>query len=99
MPDLTIRIKSSYLSDFAVYYYTDDSYTKNNEQLNEYISLYKSNDNIRCLQIECDRDVTIDTIAYICNQVDENYFIRTDFSTNSKDKTHWLCFYKPEVEN
>ena len=94
MTELIIRIKSSDFSEFAGYYHTDESYTKNNEVLNDYIRLYKTNDDIRCLQIECDRHFSIDTIAYICNQIDEKYFIKTDFSGNNKENKYWLCFYK-----
>ena len=94
MGELIVRIKSSDFSEFSGYYYTDESYTKNNEVLNEYIRLYKTNDNIRYLQIECDRHFSIDTIAYICNQIDEKYFIKTDFANNSKENKYWLCFHK-----
>lgn len=94
MAELTIRIKSSDFSEFAGYYHTDESHTKHNEILNDYIKLYKTNDDIRCLQIECDRHFSIDTIAYICNQIDEKYFIKTDFSGNHKENKYWLCFYK-----
>lgn len=94
MAELIIRIKSSDFSEFAGYYHTDGSYTKNNEVLNEYIKLYKTNDNIRYLQIECDRHFSIDTIAYICNQVDEKYFIKTEFASNLKEYKHRLCFHK-----
>ena len=98
MAELIIRIKSSDFSEFAGYYHTDASYTKNNEVLNEYIRLYKTNDDIKYLQIECDRHFSIDTIAYICNQIDEKYFIKTDFADNSKENKHWLCFYKEHIE-
>lgn len=94
MAELIIRIKNSDFSEFAGYYYTDKSYIKNNEVLNEYIRLYKTNDDIKYLQIECDRNFSIDTIAYICNQVDEKYFIKTDFADNNKENKHWLCFCK-----
>lgn len=94
MAELIIRIKSSDFSECAGYYHTDESYTKNNEVLNEYIRLYKTNDDIKYLQIECDRHVSIDTIAYICNQVDEKYFIKTDFADKNKENKYRLCFYK-----
>lgn len=94
MNELIIRIKSSDFSEFAGYYHTDESYTKNNEVLNEYIRLYKTNDDIRYLQIECDRHFSIDTIAYICNRVDEKYFIKTDFADKNKENKYWLCFHK-----
>ena len=94
MDELIIRIKSSDFSEFAGYYHTDESYTKNNEVLNKYIRLYKTNDDIRYLQIECDRHFSIDTIAYICNRVDEKYFIKTDFADKNKENKYWLCFHK-----
>lgn len=94
MAELIVRIKDSDFSNFAGYYYTDESYTKNNEQLNEYIELYKTNDNIKYLQIECERHFPIHTLAYICNQIEEKYFIKTDFAEESKDNKYWLCFRK-----
>lgn len=94
MPELIIRIKNSDFSNFAGYYHTDSSYTKHNEILNEYIKLYKTNADIKYLQIECDRHFPIDTIAYICNQIDERYFIKTDFADNSEENKYWLCFFK-----
>lgn len=97
MAELIVRIKDSDFSDFAGYYYTDESYTKNNERLNEYIKLYKTNDDIKYLQIECERDFPMHTIAYICNEIDEKYFIKTvhDISNNGNNR-YWLCFYKSQ---
>jgi hypothetical protein len=99
MAELIVRIKDSDFSNFAGYYYTDGSYTKNNEQLNEYIKLYKTNDNIKYLQIECERHFPIHTLAYICNQIEEKYFIKTDFAEESKDNKYWLCFHKERGVN
>ena len=93
MFELTLRIKDSDFSNFAGYYHTDSSYTENNEELNEYIRLYKHTDKFKYFQIECNRDVRMHTIAYIINQVDEKYFIKTDFNGN-KTNAYWLCFYK-----
>ena len=94
MAELIVRIKNTDFSSFAGYYHTDKSYTKNNEVLNDYIKLYKTNDDIKYLQIECERHFSIDAIAYICNQIEENYFIKTEFSEKSNENKYWLCFYK-----
>ena len=98
--ELIMRIKDSDFSEFAGYYYTDSSYNENNSNLNAYIQLYKRNENIKYFQIECDRSFSMHTIAYIINQVDEDYFIRTDHNIDDvKKNTYWLCFYKGDKKN
>ena len=93
--NLIIRIKDSDFSEFAGYYYTDSSYTENNQNLNAYIKMYKNNPEIRYLQIECDRNFSMHTLAYITDKVDEKYFIRTDHHIDDvKGNKYWLCFYK-----
>lgn len=93
--ELIVRIKDSDFSEFAGYYYTNSDYTENNSNLNAYIKLYKTSENIKYLQIECDRSFSMHTIAYIIDQVDENYFIETDHDMdNVKKNKYWLCFYK-----
>lgn len=93
--NLVIRIKDTDFSKFAGYYYTNSSYTENNDYLNAYIKLYKKNENIKYLQIECDRSFPMHTIAYIVDRVDENYFIKTDHDIDEiKENKYWLCFYK-----
>lgn len=95
MEDLIIRIKSNDFSAFSGYYYTNDSYTQNNEKLNEYIRLYKETDCIKYFQIECGKDFPMHCIAYICDRIGEKYFINTEHSKdNISNKTYWLCFYK-----
>lgn len=94
---LIIRINNYDFSIFSGYYNTNSSYTQNNEILNEYIKLYKTNDNIKYLQIECDRNFPMHTIAYICNQIEEKYFIKTDHKEDVKDNKYWLCFYKSKA--
>ena len=96
MTDLTLRIKSSDFSNFAGYYHTDESHKKHNKRLNEYISLYLSNDNIKYFQIECDNGVRIHTIAYICERVDKKHFIKTEFAEKSRENKYYLCFYKED---
>lgn len=96
MADLVLRIKSSDFSDFAGYYYTDESHKKHNEELNEYINLFLSNDNIRYFQVECDKGVRMHTIAYICERVDEKHFIKTEFAEKVRDNKYILCFYKED---
>ena len=54
MFELTLRIKDSDFSNFAGYYHTDSSYTENNEELNEYIRLYKHTDESKYFQIIAD---------------------------------------------
>ena len=92
MAELKLRIKSSDFSTFAGFYHTDSSYKKHNETLNEYTKLYKSNNDIKYFQIECDRGLPMHTIAYICHKVNEKYFIETDFAGKSKENKYWLCF-------
>ena len=94
MSELKLIIDSKEFSQFAGYYYTDSKHEKNNEILNKYIRLYKSNGEIKYLQIECDRNVPMHTIAYICERVNEKYFIRVDFDNDVTKHKYWLCFYK-----
>ena len=92
---LVLRIKSSDFSEFAGFYHTNENFKEHNEVLNEYIKLYKENNNIKYFHIECDRSTPMHTIAYICHEVGEKYFIGTDFVTdNVKDYVYRLCFYK-----
>jgi hypothetical protein len=99
MNELKLKISSNDFSIFAGFYHTDSSYEKHNEILNEYIRLYKSNEKIKYFQIECDRNLPMHTIAYICNMVNEEHFIRTDFEGGLKDHKYWLCFYKEDSED
>lgn len=100
MPNLKLRIKDSDFSEFAGFYYTDESHRQHNEVLDEYITMYLSNDNIRYLEIDCDRSFSIHTIAYICSKIECPYFIRTDYAEDVKKYRYKLCFYKdPEPLN
>lgn len=93
--ELIVRIKDSDFSEFAGYYYTNSDYTEGNDKLNAYIKLYKTNANIKYLQIECDKSFSIHTLAYIVDRIDENYFIKTDHDIDDvKKNKYWLCFYK-----
>ena len=93
--ELIVRIKDSDFSEFAGYYYKNSDYTERNDTLDAYIKLYKTSEDIKYLQIECDRSFPMHTIAYIVDHVDENYFIKTDHDTDDvKKKKYWLCFYK-----
>lgn len=93
--ELIVRIKDSDFSGFAGYYYTNSDYTENNGNLNAYIQLYKTNKNIKYFQIECDRSFSMHTIAYIINEVNEDYFIKTEHDIEDvKKNKYWLCFYK-----
>lgn len=98
MAELKLKIDNRDFSTFAGFYYTDSSFTENNEQLDEYIKLYKGNKDIKYFQIQCERNVEIHTIAYIIEQVKEKYFIRTDFEDGVKNYKYWLCFYKEDKE-
>lgn len=99
--ELIVRISEEDFSTFAGYYYTDSNYSKNNEVLNEYITLYRTTPAIKYLHIECEHDLSIHTIAYICNQIGEKYFIKTDFAGEGdpKKNKYWLCFYKEQKED
>ena len=104
MGELKLIVDSREFGDFAGYKYTDSKHEQNNEKLNAYIRLYKSNGDIKYLQIECEANLSMHTIAYICEKVNEKYFIRVDFEESSKDNRYWLCFYKErppqkEVQN
>lgn len=94
--ELTLRIKDSDFSTFAGYYYTSSNYEENNEVLNSYIKLYKTTSQLKYFQVECDRNCSMHTIAYIINQVDEKYFIRTVHEDTAKNNKYWLCFYKED---
>ena len=93
---MTLRIKTKDFDSFAGFKHTDNSHTKYNERLNEYINLFKTNKDIIYFQIECEENTPIHLIAYIVNAVGEKHFIRTDFDTDGKNKTYWLCFYKKQ---
>lgn len=93
--ELILRIKDSDFSDFAGYYYTTPNYEEGNEALNAYIKLYKTTPQLKYFQIECDRSFSMHTIAYIINQVNEDYFIKTEHDIdNVKKNKYWLCFSK-----
>ena len=93
--ELIVRIKDSDFSEFAGYCYTNSDYTENNDELNAYIKLYKTSENIKYFQVECDKNFSMHTIAYIIDQVNENYFIKTEHDLdNVKKNKYWLCFYK-----
>ena len=94
MAELKLMVDSREFDRFAGYKHTDNKHEKYNETLNDYIRLYKSNGDIRYLQIECEENLSMHTIAYICERVKEKYFIRVDFAESSKDNRYWLCFYK-----
>jgi hypothetical protein len=97
MMGLTLRIKSTDFSKFAGYYHTDNTYEQNNDWLNGYIRLYLTRDDIDYFQVECEHNVPMHTIAYICDRVGHKHFIKTEFDQgNIKDKKYWLCFYKED---
>lgn len=91
---MILRIKTDDFSIFAGYKYTDETFTRNNEELNKYLQLYKANSEIKYLQVECDIDTLIHLLAYIVNSVNCKHFIRTKYSDDGKVQSYWLCFYK-----
>ena len=97
MNNLTLRISNKDFSTFAGFDYTDGSYERNNEELNEYIELYKKTEKFKYLQIECDRNLSMHTIAYICHRVAEKYFIKIDFEPE-KDNKYYLFFAKEDKQ-
>lgn len=97
--ELTLRIKDKDFSDFAGYYYTSSDYQEGNKTLNAYIKLYRTTPELKYFQIECDKDFSMHTIAYIINQVGEKYFIKTDHGDDVKKNIYWLCFYKEDKSN
>lgn len=99
MIELKLKIKDSDFSTFAGYRYTDSSQKENNEVLDAYIQLFKSNDQIKYFQIDCDATFPIHTIAYIIENVKEKYFIRTNFhDADSSKNGYTLCFHKEEEQ-
>lgn len=91
---MILRIKTSDFSNFSGFKYTDDSYNKNNKELNKYIKLFKENKDILYFQIGCENDTPIHLIAYIIEKVKEEYFIKIDHDIDNKSNKYWLCFYK-----
>lgn len=69
-----------------------------NEEIDKYINLYKTNEEIRSFEIEClYNDLNIHQIVYIAEQLtDCKMFTRVDFDKNgdSKNSTYVLCFVK-----
>lgn len=92
--ELKLIVDGREFGRFAGYYHTDSKHEKFNEVLNEYIRVYKSNADFKYFQIECDHEMPMHTIAYICERVNEKYFINVDFANRAKDHRYWLCFYK-----
>lgn len=92
---MVLRINSNDFSCFAGFKHTDKTWQKHNEELNEYINLFLTNDKIRYFQVRLADETNADTIAYITHKVDLKHYIKTDFKLDGS-KTHWLCFYKED---
>ena len=91
---MILRINSNDFNSFAGFKY--DSVENRNDELNKYIDLFLTNNDIKYFQVRLANCVTADTIAYIVHKVDMKHFIKTDFNTDGSERTHWLCFYKED---
>ena len=90
---MTLRINSNDFSSFAGFKYDVED---KNDELDKYIKLFLTTKDIKYFQVRLSNCTTVDTIAYIVHKVDMKHFIKTDFSTDGSEKTHWLCFYKED---
>ncbi len=96
---MILRIKATDFSNFSGYAYEET----NNDELNKYINLYKSNKDIKYFQIESVYNgLDIHQISYICDKLDDicKVFFKTEFDINGNGKTakYILCFAKKEIE-
>lgn len=89
---MTLRIKSSDFSCFAGMKYQNPE----NKELDEYINIFKENDNLTAFQIE-DRcgNMDFDVVCYCHKQLkDCGMFTKVEYDDNGKILGYWLCFYK-----
>ena len=90
---MILRIYSNDFSTFAGFqHYSEDK----NVELDKYIKLFLTTDDLKYFQIRLANCITADTIAYIVHKVDLKHFIKTDFNIDGSVKEHWLCFYKED---
>lgn len=89
---MVLRIKTTDFSEFAGMRYTHPK----NKELDEYINIFKTNDNLTTFQIE-DKCGTmeLDLICY-CQEKLKNcgMFTKVEYNDDGKILGYWLCFYK-----
>lgn len=89
---MTLRIKSS---DFSCFAGTRHDHPENNE-LDEYINIFKENANLTAFQIEdkCG-NMDFDIVCYCHEQLkDCGMFTKVEYNDDGKVLGYWLCFYK-----
>ena len=69
---MTLRIHSNDFSTFAGFHYNVED---KNEQLDKYIKLFLTTNDLKYFQIRLAYCTTADTIAYIVHKVDMVYFL------------------------
>ena len=89
---MTLRIKSTDFSEFAGMRYDKP----HNEELDEYINIFKYNDNITAFQIEDEcGNMDFDVVCYCHEQLkDCGMFTKVEYNDDGKIRSYWLCFYK-----
>ena len=90
---MTLRIYSDDFSTFAGFKYNVED---KNEELDKYIKLFLTTNDLKYIQKRLANSITADTIAYIVHRVDLKHFIKTDFNIDGSVNEHWLCFYKED---
>lgn len=65
-----------------------------NDKLHEYIRIYKTTKSIDCFQIELPKNITVDVICSIINEINSPHFLKTEFKSKDEETSYWLCFYK-----
>lgn len=65
-----------------------------NDKLHEFIRVYKTTKSIDCFQIELPKNITVDAICSIINDINSPHFLKTEFKSKDEETSYWLCFYK-----
>lgn len=89
---MILRIKSTDFSEFAGMRYDK----QHNKELDEYLNIFKSNDDITAFQIEdkCG-NMNFDVVCYCCEKLKGCImFTKVEYDDNGKILGYWLCFYK-----
>lgn len=89
---MILRIKSTDFSCFAGMKHDHSE----NKELDEYIKIFKENNNLTAFQIE-DRcgNMDFDVVCYCCEQLkDCGMFTKVDYNNDGEILRYRLCFYK-----
>ena len=89
---MMLRIKSTDFSDFAGFRYSDPQ----NQELDEYINIFKANNNLTSFQIEDKTgQMNFDVVCYMAEHLKEcKMFTKIDYDDNGNILAYWLCFTK-----